>query len=212
MIFLYILLGVIALICLILFINVHLVLIYDQGAKAYIRVLFFKISAKKLVKKLSGEKKENKLAKQAQTVEKQEVTKQKKTKGSISDFLEFISLIAKIIKRALKDLFRHLHINLKSMEIRFTAGDADKTALAYGASIQAANGLFALLQRFTHVKWNDSKLILAPDFTGENNVFNVHLDLRIKPVFLLSMALRALLTYLEGKDKKHERNPVKTSH
>lgn len=201
MIALYILLGLLALILLILFINVHLILIYDDGARVYLRVLFIRIDGMKLARSLGGEKKEKK---KKPKPKEPEPTPKKKTKGSLSDFFDFISLISGIAKRALKDLFKSLHIRLRDLEVRFTLGEADQTALAYGASIQAANALFALLQRFSHFSWNNEKLILAPDYTGEHNVYRVNVDFWIKPVFLLSIVLRALLTYLEGKEQKHE--------
>ncbi|MBP5289573.1 MAG: hypothetical protein J6Z79_06865 [Clostridia bacterium] len=213
MIALYVVLGILALVALVLFINVHLVFVYEGEPRAYIRVLFIKLNALKLADKLGGDKKpeKKKKEKREEAKPKEDQTK-KKDKGSISDFLDFISLIARIATRAIKDLFRHLHIRLRAFEIRFGAGDADKTALYYGAAIQAANGLFALLRHFTDFKWNNDRLILAPDFTGEHSVFRIRLDLYIKPVFLITLALRALMTFLQGKEQKHERNTAETSH
>lgn len=200
MIALYIILGILALILFVLLVNVHLIFLYDGEAKVYLRVLFLRFDAKELAKSLGGEKKEKKTKKKAPE-KKEEAPTRKRKKESISDFLSFLSLITRIVTRAVKDLFARMHVHLKDMEIRFGLSDADQTAMVYGASIQAANALFALLQRFSNFKWNNDKLILAPDFTGENQVFRIHLDLYIKPIFLLSIALRALTTYLEGKEQ-----------
>ncbi len=202
-IFLGLLLTLLALLALILFLNVHLVFHYENGAKIYLRILFIKMDAKKIASRLSGRKKETKDKKS--TPEKKPTEKNSKRKrASISDFLEFICLIIRIVKRAVKDLFKHLHIRLREMEICFGTDEADKTALVYGATAQAANVLFALLQRFSDFQWNNDKLLLAPDFTGENSRYKAHLDLWIKPIFLLTIALHAITTYLEGKGKNHE--------
>lgn len=200
MIFLYLFLALLALILFVLFVNVHLSLQYDGEPRATVRVLFIKVDALDLAKYLGGEKKEKK--KKTKRKEPQEKKPKKKAKGSLTDFLDFISLITRIVTRAVSDLLRKLRINLKEFELRFTAGEADQTALVYGGAIQAANALFALLARFSHFRWNDKKLTLSPDFTGESNTFRIHLVLTTKPVHLIAIALRAFFTFLEGKEAR----------
>ena len=201
MIFLYILLGLLALILFILFVPVHLIFRFDSGAKVWLRILFVRLDGIKLVKKLTEEKPEKKKKKEKPEKEP-EKKPQKKKKGSVSDFIEFLELILKIVRRALSDLFGHLHIRLKELAVRFGLGDADQTAVAYGGVIQTANYLFALLERFTHFRFDPRHLAISPDFCGEGNEFRIHLDLWIRPVHLLTLALHALFTYLQGKEQK----------
>ena len=200
MIFLYILLGLLSLILFLLFVPVHLIFRFDGGAKVWLRFLFVRLDGINLVKKLTEEKPEKKKEKPEKAPEK--IPAGKKKKGSASDFLEFLELILKIVKRALSELFGHLHIRLKELAVRFGLGDADQTAVAYGGAIQAAHYLFALLERFTHFRYDPRRLAISPDFSGEGQVFRIHLDLWIRPVHLLVLALHALVTYLQGKEQK----------
>ncbi|MBQ3866254.1 MAG: DUF2953 domain-containing protein, partial [Clostridia bacterium] len=195
--------GLLALILFILFVPVHLIFRFDGGPFVWLRILFIRMDGIKLVRKLTGEKPEKKKKKKEKPIEAPEKQpERKKKKGGVSDFLDFLELILKIVKRAISDLFGHLHINLKELAVRFGLGEADQTALAYGGAIQASNYLFALLERFTHFRYDPRRLAISPDFSGDGNVIRVHLDLWIQPVHLLVLALHALVTYLQGKEQK----------
>lgn len=199
MIFLTIFLVLLTLILLVLFVNVHLILQYDEEPRVWVRVLFIKVDALDLAKSMGGEKKEKK-KKKTKPKEPKEKKPRKKAKGSLTDFLNFIALITRIVSRAVADLLRKMRINLKAFDLRLTAGEADQTALLYAGAAQAVNALFALLSRFSHFRWDAEKMTLAPDFTAESSRFRIHLILTTKPVHLLGIVMRALFSYLEGKE------------
>ena len=214
MIAVYILLAILALIVVVLLLNVHLIFQYDDTPRVTLRVLFVRLDGMKLVKRFSGDeqKTERSKKKKKKTREAEPAEPKPKKRGTPSDFLDFLGLITRIALRAVRELFAKLRINLKELELRLGGDDPAATAMLYGAVIQSANYLVALLQRFSHFRCRNDKLILAPGFCEGEPTFRIHLDLSIKPIYLLGIALHALIGYLQGKEEKHERNAIETGH
>ena len=197
MIALSILLALLALILFILFVNIHVIFTYGEGAKVTVRVLFFRFDGMKLFRRFTKEK--SKPKKNANVEQKSGEPKAKKRADPLG-FVEFLLRIGRIIGRALEEHFSKMKIYLKELHVSIGSSDAAETALLYGGAIQAANGLCALLQHYSHFRCDNRNLVIAPDFTSEKSRFSIHLDLTVKSFHIIGVLLRAYFRLFEGKD------------
>ena len=197
MIALYILLAVLFLIFFLLFVNIHVIFTYRESARVTVRVLFFRFDGMKLFRSFTKEK--DKTKKNAKAEQVQVESKRKKSADPLG-FVEFLIRIGRIIGRALEEHFSKMKIYLKELHVSVASSDAAETALLYGGAIQAANGLCALLQHYSHFRCDNRNLVIAPDFVSEKSRFSIHLDLTVKAFHLIGVLLRAYLRLFEGKD------------
>ncbi len=196
MIFLYIFLALVAFILVILFVNVHLIFIYREKEKVRIRILFLSFDAIKLYNRYVEKKKENKPKSVSQ--DKIQV---KDTRGfDPLGFAEFLAHVTRVISLAVKESLESMKINLKELIVSIGTDDAAKTALTAGVAIQAANGLCAVLQRFSDFRCDNRYLSISPDFTSEKSQLSIHLDLCVKPIHLLGVLLRTYIRFFERKE------------
>ncbi|MBR3836648.1 MAG: DUF2953 domain-containing protein [Clostridia bacterium] len=196
MIALYVFLALLALILFLLFVNIHVIFTYGESAKVTVRVLLFRFDGMKLFRRFTQEKKTKK---SAESEPAQGGTKRKNRADPLG-FVEFLLRIGRIIGRALKEHFSKMKIYLKELHVSIGTADAAETALLYGGAIQAANGLCALLQHYSHFRCDNRNLVIAPDFVSEKSRFSIHLDLTVKAFHLIGVLLRAYLRLFEGKD------------
>lgn len=200
MIALYILGALVLLIVLVLFLNLHITFSYQDQIDITCRILFIRFHVLSLVERM--QKKGKDAPKKKPDAPKKEKESVKKGRGSPRDFLEFILLITRIVREGVALLFDKIHIKLSLLQVSFGTEDAASTALLYGAVTQAAYGLVALLQRFSHFAYNPEALTLRPDFTGKESSFAIHLTIRLKPIHLLQVFFHSYFLFLEGKDGK----------
>ena len=211
MIVLWILLALLALLAALLFVNVHLIFRYEENATVTLRVLFFRFDAMKLISRFTQDRKKAK-AEKAVSVTETALEPKKKRKFDPVGFAEFLLHITEVVGKAIREHFSHMTVNLKKLCVRIGTEDAATTALLCGGAIQAANGLCALLQRFSRFRCDSRNLSISPDFTSETSSFSLHLDLASKPVFLIAVLIRAYFRFFEGKENKNVRNSAETSH
>lgn len=206
MIALYVLGAILLLILLILFLNVHLIFIYQDQVKVTLQILCFRFDAIELFKSLSEKQneQENKSVMQE--------SKKKANKGSLIGFAEFLVRIARVIGFAIKEHLSKLKVDLKELSISIGTEDAATTALVTGGVITAANALCALLQQFSNFRCNNKKCSISPNFTSEKTSFSIHLKLTSRIVSLIGVIFRSYFRLFEGKDEKNARNSVETSH
>ncbi len=211
MIVLYILLAIVALLLFLLFLDVHLIFSYNEKATVTLKILFFRFDGIELFKKFSDQKESTSDEKQNKK-ELQKENQKSARKGDFLGFCEFLVRIGRIIGLAVKEHFSKMKINLKELRVSIGTEDAAKTALATGGAIAAANGLCALLQRFSNFRCDNRKLSISPDFTSDQSSFRIHLILTSKIVHLIGIIFRSYLRFFERKEVKNARNSVKTSH
>lgn len=196
MIALYIFLALLALILFLLFVNIHVIFTYGESAKVTFRFLLFRFDGMKLFRRFTQEKK----TKKSTESEPVQGGTKRKNRADPLGFAEFLLRIGRIIGRALKEHFSKMKIYLKELHVSIGSSDAAETALLYGGAIQAANGLCALLQHYSHFRCDNRNLVIAPDFVSEKSRFSIHLDLTVKAFHLIGVLLRAYLRLFEGKD------------
>lgn len=211
MIALWILLAILAILLFFLFMPVHIVFQYRDKATVILKVLFLRFDGMELFRKLIAKDEEGLDVPKRKSDVKASKSKGKK-KADPLGFVEFLIHIGKVISLALKEHFRRARVDLKELYVSIGTDDAAKTALIYGGSIQAANALCVLLQRFTKFRCNNKNLVIAPDFTSEKSRFSIHLDMTVRLFFVLGVLFRAYFRFFERKEMNNERNSVKTSH
>jgi hypothetical protein len=207
MIILYVLAAIFLVILFLLTLNVHLIFIYNEEVKVTLQILCFRFDAISLFKKISekGEDKEESLP-------VADESKQKRGKGNLAGFAQFLVRIARVIGLAIKEHFSKLKVDLKELSVSIGTDDAAKTALVTGGVIAAANGLCELLRQFSHFRCNNKKCFISPNFASEKSTFSIHLKLTTRIVSLIGVFFRSYFRLFEGKDVKNARNSVKTSH
>lgn len=191
MIFLYVLLGFVALLLflfLLLLIPARLVITYHGEPCAEIRYLFFRFDVKDLIEKFGSD--DGKEAEQSRKKTVPENRSQQK-KGDLQGFISFVGKVTRTIALAVKEQLERSKVYLKEFNLVLGTDDAAKTAMLYGVATTAANGLYAVLGRFTQLCCNQEKLIIAPDFTSDKTRFSIHLEIHFKFLHLIGVILRA---------------------
>ncbi len=114
------------------------------------------------------------------------------------DIPALISKLARVVGVFLKRFGKHLRIDLRRINIRIATGDAALTAILWGASIGAAQDLYALLVSSGTLKTtSQSEFTIVPDYLAEKP--SVDIDLRFSFMLwqLFDMAIRAAVEYLK---------------
>lgn len=208
MIFLWILLAVIFLVLLLLFSDIRVIFSFDHSenftkSKVSIRFLFLSFNGNKIMQRLfMKDEKEVKTEEKKIEEAPAKAEKEIKKKGSVFDFLDFISLITRVVAKAAKRLVSKLRIRLYYLDASFGTEEASTTALCYGAVIQACNALFCLLERFSNFRYDPERVTICPDFTSAKTKLSVKIRLKIRPIHLISIFLKAYLSFIEGE--KHD--------
>jgi len=178
---------------------------YENGAVILLKILFIRMDAKKLVRKLLKKNDGSTPREEQETSEKQEETaEKKKRKADLLGFSEFLLHIADVVRLAVQEHLSHMKIHLKMLNVEIGTDDAAKTALTCAGVISAANVLCALLGHFSNLRFDNENLRIAPDFTSEKSRFAIHLVLTSKPIHIIAVLLRAYFRFFERKDSQNE--------
>jgi len=202
LIFLYIVLGLAAVITLALAARIRLNIIYKSGEDAdllvtvrYLFILHQLVPEKEekvrlrdyTYKKTHGAKKEKKKDKSQQD-------KSTSGKKSSKDTVSVIREVADIIKKSQEHLKQSLRIDISRIIIIVGASDAAKTAITYGVVSQAVAYLLEGLDSITNVRRRfRSEVNVIPDFTQREMKADIKLQLSISMWALLTIAPRVAL-------------------
>lgn len=200
-------LGVLLLIFLILWTQVHVIFDYHESATVTVRILCFRLDGKKLFERFSHRDKGNQEKKPGESQ-----SGKKKKRGDLLGFVDFLGHIGRVLGLAVKEHLSRTKIDLRELRVSIGTEDAAQTALLCGAAIQAANALCALLQHFSNFRCDNRNLSVSPDFCSEESRFSLHLVMSSRLVFILGVLIRTYIRFFERKEDNHARNPVKTSH
>ncbi len=201
-----------------LLLRIKIVIKYTDELVLYIKVLFVKIklvpkkekkikpsdyTKKKLLKrqKKEEEKEQKKLAKKAKRDEEKAEEKnhpeKKKEKPPILDTIRMIKLLLAVF---LKRFFGHLRIDLARLNITVASEDAAKTALLYGYLCQGVAYIVELLDRFTNLKkGRNAEISVAPDFTAEKLVADIHIAFSLTVGQALDILFRTAFAFVRSK-------------
>jgi hypothetical protein len=219
MIALYIVGGILLLLVLILLIPVGGEAEYDEdGFRLWLRlgplrlVLLpkeHKPEDEEKKKKKAAEKAEKKAAKKKEKEKLKEEKPKEKKGGGLKEILELIP----VGTRALGRLIRALRFKRIELAFRFGgAEDPSKAAMGFGGAWAGAGVLVPLLKKKLKVKHVDVRS--SVDFTAEKTLVYAHGDLRVRPLLVVAIALRAGLRaliihkkYMPPKEKRHRGKP-----
>lgn len=209
MIFLYILLGIAAIITLALAARIRLNIVYKSGEDTELRLtlryLFISYQLapehKKKVrlrdytyKKTHGAKKKKKKA-------KDKSDKPASGKKSSKDTLSVIREVADILKKSQEHLKQSLKIDISRIIIIVGASDAAKTAITYGVVSQAVAYLLEGIDSITNVRRRfRSEVNVIPDFTQREMKVDIKLQLSLTMWALLTIAPRIALASIFKKN------------
>ena len=201
---LFIILGIIAVIFVLLIYPLSVSLVYDGELELKIRYLFlcFKILPKK-EKKQKKQKKSK--PKKTEKTEKSDNKSEDKSKNPTKDFIkqkgisgliELLKKIVDIILKATKSITSHLVISKLDINVLVVGDDAADTAMKFGYLCSAVYPVVSMIEsNIKKCKHNEN--IIAGFNDTETKIYLV-LKARIKPLFLLGAALRALFSGIKA--------------
>ncbi len=227
---LYIIGGILLFFVFILSLKATITIAYRDEVALWVRVLGFKIrilpkkepkvgphsmsekKAQKIKKKLRQKQQKKAEAKQKKAEKKAAEKEQpkEKPKKSLSDILDMIDLVRRLLVKVVKTFFGHLRIDIARLKIRVATGDAATTAIAYGAITQAVNLLFPILEsvkNFSLPKTRDIDIVA--DFVGEGIEADIQLSFKLRVWHLFHVAFGALFTAIKHFVKKMFRDQKK---
>lgn len=201
MIVLYILLGILGSVFLLLLIPLRLEAEYEEGLAMTVGYLFFRFRI--FPPKEKKEEKEEGQKKEGQETKLGQIKESLKEQG-VSGFLKFIQKLAQIAGGVGKRLFRHLVILRYDLELSVSGSDASDTAIAYGkmcAAVYNASSLFLSSVRSR----KRVSVRVYPNFFTEKSTVEFHGVLSVKPLWLLTAGIWALIQFIQfqtGQQKK----------
>lgn len=197
MIFLWILLGFLLLVILTCLLPVRLIFDYHCTPRITLKILFFSFDGIDFVKRfLSKDKKEDDKLKNDKQAEKSQKSQQKKS-GDLLGFVEFLLHVTDVFTATLGDFFSKARVNLKELHVSLGTDDAAKTAMLSCNVIQAANALCAVLQRYSHFRWNSNNLSISPNFTSDKSKFALNLVISSSLIHIFAVFLRANMRFFD---------------
>ena len=215
-IILYIVLAIAALITLLMFVRAGIIIEYRDSLSVVLKVLFVKkqLYPEVLTRIRVGDYSENKLKKKQRRAqkkaEKQTVkTKNKKTKTesqtknkrSFSEILDLINTVKQIVSVLVKAFFGYLRIDVSRVNIIVACGEADKTAIVYGAVYQAVSYLLAVLDGVTNVKYQKtSEVSVSADFTADSFSADIKIAFSIRVGQAIKVMIKTAYNYLKTKN------------
>lgn len=208
MIFLYILLGIIALFALILFTAIRIKIEFDETLKIRFYFGFIKIPERIFNKK---DKKRGKISKKkdkkSSITDKTNSKKDKKSsklmqnikkKGYYNSLLEVLDFLKPVLS-ALENFSSKIRINPLIIKIKMTGSDAAKLAVDYGKFCAVYYPLLNLLQSKTNCKNINSNVFV--DYIGEENEIYIKTELKIRLIHLVTNGFKIIMEFIKFKDK-----------
>ncbi|MGN1457633.1 MAG: DUF2953 domain-containing protein [Acutalibacteraceae bacterium] len=198
---LWIILGIIAFIFVLLICPLSVSVVYDGELELKIRYLFlcFKILPKK-------EKKPKKPKPQkTEKTEESDNKPQDKNKNSIKDFvkkkgidglIELLKKFVDIVLKAAKTVTSHLVISKLDINVLVVGDDAADTAMKFGYLCSAVYPLVSIVE--SHIKKCKHNENIVAGFNDSETKIYLVLKARIKPLFLVGAALRALFSGIKA--------------
>ena len=221
--FLKILLGIAFLIVLILLCPICVQLRYDGRLTVRAGVPFLKfrvypdreddLSSDTLSQKKKRKLKQKLMKKKARAEKRREKERRKGKKASqkkLSDTLKqtkgYVKDLGRLFRfvRILAAKFgKKLHIQIKRLEIVAASDDAASTAYLFGALSQAVAYGLAAADKYTNIKFKNSRVFVRADFCSDKTEVNAEILFRIRVGSLLSFACSALWLFAKEsmKDK-----------
>ncbi len=199
----YIFFGIIAFLLFLLLCPLRFYLEYDDEVRFKVGYLFlrFTIMPPKPKKKKKSRKKASKKdsGQNAEEEKKQKDKKQKKPnpivdftkKHGIDGLIELLEKLVSIVIDVLKKTARHLVINRLYVKAVIVGNDSADTALKYGYTCSAVYPLLSVLDSNCRMRAHSEDICAG--FLAEKTAVYLNLKARIRPLFLIGIAVPALI-------------------
>ncbi len=154
-------------------------------------------SERKRKKKEAEERKklEKKRQKKADKRKKEKTKPKKESKKSLK---ETINLVCALLKVAVGRFAKHLRIRVAKLHVSVATGDAASTAVAYGAIVQSASYLAALLDRANKLDAPaKADVMICADYLSEKTHADVEIGFSLRLWQMLDVLLRTGITLIK---------------
>ncbi len=202
MIFLWILLGILALLFLLSMLSAHIILEYREEVTLTLSVLFLKFRlfpAKKKKSRFPAHTKKAAKKKRGRKTTTAEAKPSGEEKGILKNLKDIRSLLAVLLERTLG----HLSIRAARIHIFVATGDAASTAILYGAVNGGVALLLETLNQFGKLKTKrNDEILVCPDYLGEKTRVDLRISFSLRVWHILDILLKALLAYTKTKKQK----------
>lgn len=208
MIFLYILLGFIALLTLILITQIRIKIKFDESFKISFYFGFVKIPEKLFNKKDKTKKKKpkktnNKAENKAKSTDKKAKKPSKlmqniKKKGYYNSLLEVLDFLKPVLS-ALENFSSKIKINPLIVKVKMTGSDAAELAIDYGKFCAVYYPLLQLVESKTNCKNINSNIFV--DYVCEENEIFIKTELKIRLIHLVTNGFKIIMEFIKFKDK-----------
>lgn len=212
MVFLYILLALMLLICMLLLLSVRLTFTYGDVTKVKIGAIFFNYDL--MANRSKPKKSKPKKKKQTQSVKTGKENTQKKSIFSEftenMEILDFVSLLKKFLFRMDTVFHKRLRIRLKRFIIDVSAETPDKAAILFGCVSGAASMLLDYLSVNTNLyPIEKSKVAVRCDFDAKTTTADIEVVLKLRLVFFVGYAIGAFFDFINFKESKTNKSSLK---
>lgn len=203
MIALYIILGIILLICLILLLRVRLIINFDKDLKVYLRLLFFKFNLYPEISKFSFKKhkrkKKSKSPASEESVNKGEMPKKE------DSIIKKLWTIRSVLLHTIERFLGKVHFKFVRLHVVIGCENAASTALLYGAATQGVAYLIEILDNISNVDISkNSDVTVTSDFVSQKSSLNGKIVLYISVSHILYVLLHFLKNFIKSKMKSEE--------
>lgn len=173
--------------------SIHIV--YENGLKIYLKVLFFKFWLFPEGRVKFDPKKYEKLLKGEQS-SPQAIMDEIKEESKKNSLIENIKLISNLVSSLLHFCAPYMRVKLAKLHIRVGSNDAAKTAILYGAVSAAAACLIDNIDEFTRLhRLKRKSVIIEPDFLSDKTEAKINISLSISILGAIATALKMMLKY-----------------
>ena len=220
-IFLTVLGILLLLICAIMFLRVSVIIEADESVRVFLKILFIKIKlvpkerkkidprdfeAKKFKRRQEKEKKKalakqkSKAKKDAKKKQKKELAKQQKKKMSVSEIMDIVGLVSKLVGTFFVRFAKRLRLDLAKIHITVGGEDAASTAISYGVVCQGVAVIVELLDRITNVTpAKDKDIAVNVDFLSEKTKLDIKLSASLRVWHVFDMLFSVAIKFVKEK-------------
>ncbi|MCH3972083.1 MAG: DUF2953 domain-containing protein [Oscillospiraceae bacterium] len=146
-------------------------------------------------KKKARKKPPEKTAEKKEKEKKENVFQRVYREEGLSGLLHLLKALADMAGGALKKLFQHIRAKRLSLHVSVAEGDAATTAIHYGYVCSAVYPAFSVITQA--MKCSSFEVAVVPDFHGKETKIQGAADVKIRVLFLLTIALQALIRYMK---------------
>ena len=202
MIALYIILGIILLICMFMLLRVKLIIRCEDELNVYLRFSFIKFNLLPEMSEIRKKKKKRKKkTKTSVSTENTENTEQKKEDGIIKK----LWAIRKILLYTIEKFLGKLHFKFIRLSIVVGCENAASTALLYGATTQGVAYLIEILDNISNVDISKrSEISVRSDFINQKSSIDGKIVLYISVAHILYVLIHFLKQSVKSKLKMGE--------